>query len=291
MPNPLSTTDNTADKPVDKPQTSQMDLSANIWEDMKQTFQKQLTDKSAVSALDFGGNDIYGFCPAPSPKDEEIAAKAAWETQWEKSPQYGKSLTTMKELNEFANKNFDKIDTNHDGFMSTDELKKEQASLNESDVDERAAVEILIKHQDILAQQSNDEFGFENTGITKADLKEFGKQIEQDRATREISHLGYGEGDFEKFDSDHDGYLSREEVDKGIAHTCSWAGPDQDNNSSLHQLRQRFDEVQTSDKGVSKQDLRDYRRYADSDKPADEIEKDIRDNREKHHPYAFYDIR
>lgn len=69
--------------------------------------------------------------------------------------------------------NFKKIDTDSDEYLTKSEIKKalERTDLTE---DERVSLEFLKDNVDDLEEASNDEWGDENDGITKDDLKEYG---------------------------------------------------------------------------------------------------------------------
>ncbi len=69
--------------------------------------------------------------------------------------------------------NFKKVDTDSDDYLTKSEIEK---ALERTDLtkDERVSLEFLRDNVDDLEEASNDEFGDENDGITKADLKEYG---------------------------------------------------------------------------------------------------------------------
>ena len=258
MSNPFAQTDNAGDQTISR--SSQSALAASIWDDMKGLFTGNSKDVSGTpgKTLDFGG-DIYGFCPA-GPEDQN--------TKRELSPDYGKVLNRSMDVKDFADKNFDLIDKDHDGSMSKDELAaaKKDMSLNAG---ETAALDILIKTQDDLAKLSNDEFGDEDNGVTGDDLNQFGNVIEQRAVGDKVGFLSL-DFRFAKVDKDHDGYLSREEIDQREAELQAepghaYTGHMAEELKSLQEIRNRYDEIKDADhnrkdgdKGVSADDLGYY---------------------------------
>lgn len=73
---------------------------------------------------------------------------------------------------EYANKNFDKFDTNNDGHVNADELKAYmKANEGKLSKEETANLQHLIKDMDRLQGMANDEWFWESKGFTQRDLK------------------------------------------------------------------------------------------------------------------------
>lgn len=214
-------------------------LSAQTWDEMR-TYRQESAMKAPSGGgdyLDFG-DDIYGgqgtidahpgFSPESQGKQNQPADTCA------KSDT--KPMDTIKDVKDYAEKNFDKLDGNSDGFLSKEEIDEalKNKCLND---EERAALEILKKNQQGISELSNDEIGFENDGITKADLKEFDKKYDAYDKANAMSY--YGVNDFKEMDKDGNGLLSKDELDQAIAATAK----DSPKRAALQQMRDEFDEL------------------------------------------------
>jgi len=71
----------------------------------------------------------------------------------------------------FAN-NFDRLDSDGDGFVSEAEIDRAMASSKFKGVD-ALLVDVLKRHRRELQSLSNDEWGPETNGVSRADMKEF----------------------------------------------------------------------------------------------------------------------
>jgi hypothetical protein len=69
-------------------------------------------------------------------------------------------------------RNFDKLDVNRDGFVDEDELKRAQLDLS-FDANTQQVIRYLLHNYVDVEKASNDEFGMEISGITKADVHNF----------------------------------------------------------------------------------------------------------------------
>jgi Ca2+-binding EF-hand superfamily protein/LysM repeat protein len=73
---------------------------------------------------------------------------------------------------EYANKNFDKFDTNNDGHVNAEELQAYmKANEGKLSKEETANLQQLIKDMDRLQGMANDEWFWESKGFTQRDLK------------------------------------------------------------------------------------------------------------------------
>lgn len=73
---------------------------------------------------------------------------------------------------EYANKNFDKFDTNNDGHVNAEELKAYmKANEGKLSKEETATLQHLIKDMGRLQSMADDEFLWESKGFTQRDLK------------------------------------------------------------------------------------------------------------------------
>ncbi len=103
-------------------------------------------------------------------------------------------------LKRLADKNFDRLDTDHDGFIDKSEL--DAAMVNPAFKGEDAQlIGALKRHRENLEELSNDEWGDENDGITRADIEEFSKLVtrsdkdsSEEKLVGEIDRLFYRSG-------------------------------------------------------------------------------------------------
>src|SRR4030095_2352228 len=85
------------------------------------------------------------------------------------------------ELEKNFSKNMDKLDKDRDGFVTREELDKANDDLIFR-ITNAHMLKVLTKHDDTLQSLSNDEWGFENSGITLKDIQ----------AARELTKSGLG---------------------------------------------------------------------------------------------------
>jgi len=69
-------------------------------------------------------------------------------------------------------KNFDKLDVNRDGFVDEHELKRAQLDLS-LDAATQQVIRYLLHNYMEVEKASNDEFGMEISGLTKADVHNY----------------------------------------------------------------------------------------------------------------------
>lgn len=78
---------------------------------------------------------------------------------------------------DYATKNFDKLDKDNDGHVNGDEIKAYmKANEGKLSKEEKAALGTLAKDMDRLQAMNNDEWGIENDGFTRHDLVEARQQ-------------------------------------------------------------------------------------------------------------------
>ncbi len=202
------------------------------------------------------------------------------------------------DLKEKSEALFDKIDTDHDGFLSQTELSA--AVQNDQFKGEDAqVVAALYDNRNKLQKLSNDEFGPENDGITKADLAEFDKLeaaavSENSSAFNAKKWMDNGEN-FKKADSDGDGFLSEKELDAALA-----TAGDSD-KQALEYLKKNFDKVQSTSNdefgfendGITRKDITDNAkasRETDEAKLVREVNHDIESTAEGQHGTVVRDL-
>lgn len=76
-------------------------------------------------------------------------------------------------LHAFQSQNFAKIDKDNDGFLTRDELRSAIADATTLAEDRTTAQRLLADFSDV-ENSNNDEWGFENDGITRGDLNDYG---------------------------------------------------------------------------------------------------------------------
>lgn len=243
-----------ASRPAEGPPS---DLSANTWKDMRKSETSSTREaQPAVDYLDFNTN-IYGTADSvrltsapPRGADSNNSCPE------ELPPHPGQKLDRLKDLNDYADKVFDRVDADKDGFLSNDEF---ETALKDSCLqgEDRKAIEILQKRQDEIEELSNDELGDENDGITRADLKEFRDLSERYQDASDMSL--YGREKFDSADTDKDGFLNVCELDQAIKS----AAPNSAEKQLLEKMRADYERLQGAsndewgfdNSGISKEDL------------------------------------
>jgi Ca2+-binding EF-hand superfamily protein len=108
----------------------------------------------------------------------------------------------------YVQKNFDKIDRSADGWVTAAEIdayaKENAAKLSNSELEALRKVKEKIS---TFEDHSNDELGYENDGITKADLSGIQKKF---------GIYDYAQKNFDKLDHDGDGHVTVGEIDAFI---------------------------------------------------------------------------
>lgn len=93
-----------------------------------------------------------------------------------------------KNMTNYGTENFSKLDANGDGFLTRDELEK-AAGDTSLKADEKQAVERMKERLSDIEEASNDEWGDENKGITKADLKEYWEDYRKKDDTKLVERV------------------------------------------------------------------------------------------------------
>lgn len=125
---------------------------------------------------------------------------------------------------DYAQKNFGRMDGNGDGHVSDYELDGFiKANEKKMSKEESALVYQIKDHRDDLEEASNDETGDENDGFTRQDLalakRDIPTSTTGEPCTVESSGdlrsaLDYANKNFNKLDSDKDGFINNDEIGK-----------------------------------------------------------------------------
>ncbi len=164
-----------------------------------------------------------------------------------------------------AEKIFDRLDQDSDGYLSEGELARAVQSEKYTGR-EAQIVGALYKNQDDLEERSNDELGDENDGITRADLKQFDQ--DRDKVQTEWQQIGRArvwldkDDNFKKVDADSDDYLTKSEIEKALERNDLT----KDERTSLEFLRDNVDDLEEASNdelgdendGITKDDLKEY---------------------------------
>lgn len=114
------------------------------------------------------------------------------------------AIDGAKEI-DYVQKNFSAIDRSGDGWITAWEIdqyvKDNSAKLKNEELEALRKVKEKVS---TLEDQSNDEVGFENDGVTKDDLAD---------AQERFKAFDYAQKNFEKLDTDSDGYITAEEIE------------------------------------------------------------------------------
>lgn len=202
------------------------------------------------------------------------------------------------DLKEKSEKLFDKIDTDHDGFLSQAELSAAVQS-DQYKGEDAQVVAALYDNRNKLQKLSNDEWGPENDGITKADLAEFdkleAKAVSENASAIDAKKWMENGENFKKADSDGDGFLSEKELDAAIA-----AATDSD-KKALEYLKNNFDKVESTSNdefgfendGITRKDITDNAkgsRETDEAKLVREVNHDLESTAEGQHGTVVRDL-
>lgn len=119
---------------------------------------------TGVTELDI---DAYAHLQRQQSKNEFIANKV--------SEKYGNESE------------FQELDRDHDNYISKDELQA--AYSNERDWQTRRDLAFMMDNYKQMMKSSNDEFGFENNGISLADLKNYPQKMEESKEAKLVSGI------------------------------------------------------------------------------------------------------
>jgi len=109
---------------------------------------------------------------------------------------------------------FKRVDIDRNGFMSRDELltASRDRSFNARDA---KFVSELYRNVDSIQRLTNNEWGWENDGITPGDLAEHDRRRQSEQVAAYHSET-WADARFQKFDKDRDSELSLAEVEAGL---------------------------------------------------------------------------
>ena len=131
----------------------------------------------------------------------------------------GQQLPTRSELNTKLDEGFNRVDTNHDGFLSRDEVGAAGAKAvaeAQSSVDQKAAEEFKKLDTDKNGSLSLNEFKAAARVTTKASPDEALQRLDTNKDGR-ISAAEFKANtlaNYDKVDTNHDGKLTQEEAAK-----------------------------------------------------------------------------
>lgn len=134
---------------------------------------------------------------------------------------------------------FDRIDGNDDDWMSAEELA---AAVQNRDFqgEDAQVVAALYASRNTMQMLSRDEWStLDDDGVTRADLQAFGRQTSAREATSPAIDLLRGETNFNRFDSDRDGYIARAELDAARQN----AGLSEADRTNLQRLNDNFNNI------------------------------------------------
>ncbi|MBS1957814.1 MAG: LysM peptidoglycan-binding domain-containing protein, partial [Cyanobacteria bacterium SZAS-4] len=176
---------------------------------------------------------------------------------------------------EYAQKHFDRLDGDGNGHITKDEIDAYvKANGDKLSPEDRAALETLKKNYSKIEDYSNDEWGFENDGITRHDLIEGRKKEGTEnlntgaKDNSPVSAYGdlrpaldYAQKNFDKLDADKNGYISEKDIDKYIEDNKGKLSIEElQNLRALKQSISKIEDVNNDEwgpetKGMSKKDI------------------------------------
>lgn len=192
--------------------------------------------------------------PAGQTDAREQSAKPTSPTQF--------SYLMPTDLQGLFEKHFARLDADDNGYVSKDEVDKafQDTSLKGKDAQ---MIFALKRYHAELQTQSHDELGYDNDGITRADMAAFDQNTRAARAesalTSDVSAAGLHY--FKQLDSDKDGYLTRDEIQKGLAE----GKVDKKTRDAVESMLDRFDVISQRndddylpDSSITAKDLSSY---------------------------------
>lgn len=164
-------------------------------------------------------------------------------------------------------KNFSRLDKDRDGFVSGKEIDMalQDGSFRGEDAE---LVNALKNHWKTIEDLSNDEYGPENNGVSLADARKLQENMSQRRNTLEEesnsawSIKDYGINNFSKLDSNGNGYITSQEIDRVLQDTTI----PQEQRKILEDMKGRTGEIQNASNdewgretgGITRKDLEEY---------------------------------
>lgn len=125
-------------------------------------------DKRAIEILQKNREDIEELSNDELGDENDGISKA----DMQKFDDLAGKYTEAEDMYRYMRKDIAKVDADGDGYVSKEELTKRIDSLDEKS-DERKVLESMRDKYDDLIGQSNDEWGFDNTGISVDDTLDY----------------------------------------------------------------------------------------------------------------------
>lgn len=195
--------------------------------------------KKNVSDIEEYSNDEFGDENDGISRHDLLKAKEDDGTDQMKSgraPSSNETVAATGDLRpalDYAQKNFDKLDADKDGHVTADEIDQYMTANKDSvSADDLAKLRALKEKVGDVEEQSNDETGDENDGITRKDI-----ELSKER----IDALAYGKENFDKLDGNADGHVTAEEID---AYVKARGDVPADEMKKLEYLKQQVSDIE-----------------------------------------------
>jgi Ca2+-binding EF-hand superfamily protein len=168
-----------------------------------------------------------------------------------------------EDLSRWTSTHFNELDSNRDGFINNGEIETAMQNPCYSGRDAQALV-ALHRQQGQIEELSNDEWGYENDGITRSDATELGRQATslRNEINQDANTANYGTEHFGTLDADHNGYINDTEISRALNDS---ALPAQD-RAALEHMRDQYQQIERAhndefgreNSGISRGDLHDH---------------------------------
>ncbi len=195
-------------------------------------------------------------------------------------------------MQQFVESHFQTLDPNRDGFLSRAEIRAARQKPEFAGADQQRMLSALEKNVGELEEYANDEWGDENDGITRQDMRAFvaeAKKSPSDSTIQEITGdyqthsspqarqlLALFEKNLPQLDGDKDGFVSRAEIQKALSDPQL-----KDEDAALIAVLQRRrsdleefsnDEFGDENQGVTLKDMRAFVKEAETHPNADAVQ-------------------
>lgn len=178
------------------------DVSSEEMTNLTRTRNKNSREDAGTTAL-LGGLELF---------EEDAAERNAMRAEQTNTPMPSATLTNAQ-FAQRAEALFDRIDTNHDEWLAADELSAAVQNRDFRDQDAQT-VAALYSSRNTMQLLSRDEWStLDDDGVTRGDLQAFGRQSTARETITPAIDVLRGEANFNRFDTDHDGYIARTELD------------------------------------------------------------------------------
>ncbi len=178
------------------------DVSSEEMTNLTRTRNKNSREDAGTTAL-LGGLELF---------DEDAAERNAMRAEQTNTPVPSATLTNAQ-FAQRAEALFDRIDTNHDQWLGADELSAAVQNRDFRDQDAQT-VAALYSSRNTMQLLSRDEYStLDDDGVTRGDIQAFGRQTAARDTLTPAMEVLRGEANFNRFDTDHDGYIARTELD------------------------------------------------------------------------------